>query len=588
MSTKRKPPRRKSGPPTQTPATWITARARNALRRPFFIATIGTLTFACAAAALFLVPRQAKRAAAGLHSTALQRPDTESTVAAMAQADREIAAAESTLVATREKLTQLVAATAVVAARDTAANGTMLTGDVRRQRSNLTAQVDSLTRMIDRSQNAPLLSAYRALAQAGPMQGDARVKGMLDSLVDIERERDSYNAVGGVDPVFVALTARANELGRNINVVATAKRDALKQELAALAPPAPTVPVAIARQPLPDTLAALQAREAAIAAASGVASRLAKERVELAQADARDERANSLTNLGASTSAIMLAALVLGAMIGFGVALFREVRHPRVSDMFEAERVSGVRVVSVVKPLPPVAERRRRSTDYGGPPYIDSGGDGHQLIYLTIANAGSNTVILTVTGDSPAVSAVIAVNFAAIAADEARATLIVDTNAEASTVSKMLHIREMEGLADVARNRREWPEVLRTARLGRDRAIDVVTSGAEPTPPEQLSATLAQHATRLARRYDAIVMVSSAEQVLAGLPAALPVTDVLYCARIGVTPIEELKQAVADIRKAGGNPRGLVLWNAADPVLEPETARRATTITKQEHQYAAQ
>ena len=60
-----------------------------------------------------------------------------------------------------------------------------------------------------RADNAPLLGSFRALAEAPQMRGDPRVKQLLDSLVEIERERESFNAVGGVDPVFVALTARA-------------------------------------------------------------------------------------------------------------------------------------------------------------------------------------------------------------------------------------------------------------------------------------------------------------------------------------------------------------------------------------------
>lgn len=568
MTTKRKAPRRKAGPPTQTPATWISARARNALRRPWFITTVGGLTFVCALAALIIVPRQAKRAASAMRPTAVQRPDTESTVAALNEADRQVAAADSTLVATRAQLVQLVTASTVAAARDTAANGAMLAGDVRRKRDSLTAQADALGKLIERSQNAPLLGSYRSLAQAAPMQGDARVKVMLDSLVDLERERESFSAVGGVDPAFVALTARANDLGKNIETLAVARRAALKNEASVLAPPAPVMPTATALQAPPDTLAAVHARDAAKDAAAGVATRLTKERAELIQFDIREERANELTNLGASSSAILAAALVFGAMLGFGVALFDEVRHPRVADMFEAERTTGLRVLGVVKPLPAVAERRRRSTDHGGPPYIDSGGDGHQLIYLTVATSGSNTVMLTVTGDSAAVSAVIAVNFAAIAADEARATLIIDTNAEDSTVAKMLRLRAGEGISDVARKRRDWSDVLRNARLGRDRSIDVVSSGSEAVPAPELAELLGEHGARLARRYDAVIMVSSADQVAGGIAQRLPVTDVIYCARIGMTAIEDLKRAADEIRKAGANPRGLVLWNAPDPLLD--------------------
>src|SRR5205085_8267551 len=212
--------------------------------------------------------------------------------------------------------------------------------------------------------NAPLLGSYRTLAQAVPMQGDPRVKTMLDSLVEIERERDSYTAVGGVDPVFVALTARANELGRNIAALAEARRITLQRELAALAPPAPTLPTAIAAQPLPDTMLAIKAREDSRVAANGVATRLARERSELLQLDAREERARELSSVGASPTAILAAALVFGAVIGFGAAFFAEVRHPRVADPDEVERITGVKVFGVVRPLTPNPERRRRAADH--------------------------------------------------------------------------------------------------------------------------------------------------------------------------------------------------------------------------------
>jgi hypothetical protein len=109
---------------------------------------------------------------------------------------------------------------------------------------------------------------------------------------------------------------------------------------------------------------------------------------------------------------------IFGAVIGFGFALVDEVRHPRIADAYEAERATGVRVLGVISPLPQSPERGRRSSDRDAPPYIDPGADGHQLIYLHVASAGSNVLMLTITGDNPAVSAVVAINFAAIAAHQ--------------------------------------------------------------------------------------------------------------------------------------------------------------------------
>ena len=567
MSSRRRTPRRRSGPPMQNPAAWIGARARNALRRPLFITTVSVLTFAVSLLALIVVPQQARKAAAAIRPPAASRPDTESTVTAMREAGRQISAADSALVRSRSELTQLVVATAAANAADTAASGALLSADVRARRDSLTEQVALLGRLISRSENGPLLGSYRALAQAAPMQGDARVKPLLDSLVEIERERDSYSAVGGVDPVFVSLTSRANELGRNIEALADARRTALKKDLAALAPPAPVISTALASRPLPDTLARAKERDAARLAAAGVASQLARERTELLALDAREQRASELANVGASPSAMLAAALVFGAVLGFGVVLFDEVRRPRVADGHEAERATGVRVLGEIRQLPLPPERGRRTIDRSAPSFLDPGSDGHQLIYLTIVTSGANTVMLTVTGDSPAVAAIIAINFAAIAADEARHTLLVDTDGAASTVAATLRIRPSVGVSGVANGKADWQKVIRNAHLGRDRTIDVVPSGEGVVSADGLTALLQRDAAMLSRGYDAIILVSALDQVIAGVPAAMPVSDVLYCIRAGQTSIAELKSSLEAIEQSGAHTRGIVMWNAPDPVL---------------------
>jgi Mrp family chromosome partitioning ATPase len=558
----------------------MAARARNALRRPLFIGAVSIMTFIASLVALVIVPQQARRAAAQLRPVAAQRPDTEPTVAALTEAERQVRVADSTLLAARTQISQLVAATAA-GAPDSLAGGGVLTDSMRTHRDSLAAQVAQLGQLLTRADNAPLLGSYRALAEAPAMRGDARVRQLLDSLVEIERERESYNAVGGVDPVFVALTARANELGRAIEGMANARRTVLRQEIAALTPAAPTIADAMASRGIPDTLEQIARASSARSAAAGVAERLARERAELARLDAREERARELANLGASPPAMLAAALIFGAVIGFGFALVDEVRHPRIADAYEAERATGVRVLGVISPRPQSPERGRRSSDRNAPPYIDPGADGHQLIYLHVATAGSNVLMLTITGDNPTVSAIVAINFAAIAADEARSTLLIDTDAGASTVAAALRFRTSHGLSGLVTQKLSWPEAVRSARIGRDSAIDVVPSGPDAPPFQAVSALLQSDASRLARRYDTIVLVSSAEQVLSGLPSVLPIPDVVYCVRAGQTSIAQLRRALEDIERTGGRIRGIVLWNAPDPVLSevrPAETRPAAEV----------
>jgi Mrp family chromosome partitioning ATPase len=451
---------------------------------------------------------------------------------------------------------------------------------VRSRRDSLAAQIDELDRLLTRAENAPLLGSYRALAEAPSMRDEAQVRQLLDSLTEIERERESYNAVGGVDPVFVALTARANELGRNIQALGVARRSVMQRDLATLSPPSPAA-TALASRPLPDTMQAIFRRDTARTVAAEVANRLARERAELQALDVREERARELANVGASPPAMLAAALVFGAMLGFGVALFDEVRRPRVADSYEIERATGVRVLGVIRPLPPSPERGRRAADRNGPPHLDPGADGHQLIYLAIATAGTEVVMLTVVGDNPAVSAIVAVNFAAIAAQEARATLLIDTEAE-DTVETALRLRPSPGVLGLIEGKVSWPEAIRPARTGRDRTIDVVSSGHGTLPLDELKALLERDIARLSRRYDALVLVSAPDQVSMGLPTALPIPDVVYCARTGQTPVAELKRTLEEIEQAGCRVRGVVLWDAPDPALLEQQAAPSSPPPKRE------
>jgi Mrp family chromosome partitioning ATPase len=542
----------------------MAARARNALRRPVFIGAVSIVTFIASLVALVVVPQQARHAAAQLRPAPAQRPDTEPTVAALNEAERQIAVADSALVAARNELSQIIAATASAGAADTLVTGEPIAGVARTARDSLAAQVAQLGRLLARAENAPLLGSYRALAEAPALRGNAGVRQLLDSLVEIERERESYNAVGGVDPVFVALTARANELGRAIEAAAVARRTDLRRQMEAFAPPPPSI---LSSRPPPDTVQLIATANASRAAAAGVASRLARERTELTQLDAREERARELANLGASPPAMLAAALIFGAVIGFGFALVDEIRHPRIADAYEAERATGVRVLGVISPLPPSPERGRRSSDRAAPPYIDPGADGHQLIYLHIATAGANVLMLTVTGDNPAVSAVVGINFAAIAANEARSTLLIDTDAAASTVAAALRLRASQGISGLVSEKVSWPEAVRSTRIGRESSIDVVPTGPDAPTFQAVSALLQNDAVRLARRYDTIVIVSAAEQVRNGLPSVLPIPDVIYCVRAGHTPIAQLRRALEDTERTGGRIRGIVLWNAPDPIL---------------------
>jgi Mrp family chromosome partitioning ATPase len=534
---------------------WLTARARNAVHRPIFIGAVAGSAFIAALVALVVTPRQAHHAVPSPSQMA-SRPDTTAFSAALAQARTRMGAAEASLAYSRSH-----AQTAVKPTVDT------LTRILNARRDTLSTALSDLDALLTRVENAPLAASYRALAESPQLSSNPRARALLDSLTDIERDREAFGTSGGADPVFIALSSRATEIGRALQAVAQERRDVLRQQIAKLIAPAPRE--VVAQAPVADTAAWIAERDSAQSMVSQATAALTAARTKAAEFDREAARATAPTGFDASPIALLAAALIFGVALGFGSAFLDEMRHPRVSDEHEVERVTGARVLATVRPRPRQPDRQRRSADRDAPPYFDPGADGYQLTYLHVARTGASRLMLTIAGADTGIAAVIGINVAAIAADEARSTIIIDTDSRTSPVAAALRIHAEPGLADAMDRRTDWAEVTSQATVGRDRVIDVLPSGITSTPrnPEEITEIFRREGTRMARHYEAIVIVSSAEQAAAGLPGALPIPDTVICARVGHTRLADLQRALENTRAAKGNPLGIVLWDAAPPVL---------------------
>jgi Mrp family chromosome partitioning ATPase len=267
---------------------------------------------------------------------------------------------------------------------------------------------------------------------------------------------------------------------------------------------------------------------------------------------------------------------VLSWVIGFAVAFVGELKKPRVSHARELERFLGVRVLATVETPMPSVDRGRREADRAAPPYFDPGVEGYQLAYLGLATDHPTLLMATITGDDPAIAAVVACNLAAVAADEARNTLVIDLEPTCSA-SATLRSRVQPGVTDIVRHGATWPDATTAARIGRDKTVDLVPYGkaGTPVPAQELIALLKQDCTRLARSYDAILLLAAAKDVSQGLAGALPSPEVIYCAQPGITPLRQLRAQLDSIRAAGGSLRGIVLWESERPLLP--TPRELTT-----------
>jgi Mrp family chromosome partitioning ATPase len=535
---------------------WMAARARNALRRVLVFGIVGGVTFIAALIAFVVVPRSASRKALAVASRIETRSDSAPAVAARDRFLAQTNTADSIMNATRAAL-----APQPVAVIDT------FPPAVRAQRDSLSAELTTLNRLIDRAENAPLPTSYRALAASPTVAADPRVRTLLDSLADIERERNAFGAVGGVDPVYLSLTSRATAIGREIKGIADAKRGEMRGKLALIRPtPAPVVKPVINI----DTNQVLAQRTAAQRQYTAAMRQLDQIRQKNLRIDQETARARELANVGAPPWAMLAAAVVLALAVGFAASFGTELKRPHIADPREAEQISNARVLTVIKPPEIVVERSRRQADVEAPPLIDVVSESYRTLYLHIASVEASVPIVTITGDDPGIVATVAANLAASAAYEARSTLLVDVDPTTCAVASVLRIRPDPGLGGIINGAATWPEAIVPTTIGRDRPLDVLPSGTRRSgmPETNVVEEVKKELARLQRRYDFIIIAAPTSYVQRSAASIIPAPDVILCARMAHTTIGGLKSAVEGLRAADMRIHGLVLWDAEMPQLE--------------------
>jgi Mrp family chromosome partitioning ATPase len=544
---------RLSGGPTYL---WVSARAKNALRRFAVLGGIAGAVFVIAIIAFVLVPRKASRRAQVVVSQIAAKEDSSIAARARGEAIARIITADSLLASARKAVTPIAIMPtdtfppAIIARRDT-----------------LSAEISRLGGLISRAEESPLPSSYRILGASGLLAGEPQMQILLDSLSAVERDRAAYGTVGGMDPGYAALSSKATSIGRAITSIAMAKRDRLRSQLAAIRPapmptPAPTVFV--------DTLRYLMDRAAATVKLQDADAQLARTRGQNRSVDSAMDHARDLANLGAPPWAMLAAALVLAAALGFAGSLAVELRRPHVADARETERVSGERVLAVIGPSATVVERGRRQADVGAPPLIDVVSEAYRNLYLHIASIGAGLPIVTVTGDEAEIVGTVASNLAASAAYEARSALLMDVDASTCSVAAVLRVDPDPGLSGILSGNATWAEAIKPTTIGRDRPLDVLPSGTKRSgmlEPHVIESARSEF-SRLQKRYDFIIIAAPTSYVQRTETSVIPSLDVLLTARIGHTPLSSLKSAAETLRGTSMKIQGVVLWDASFPRLE--------------------
>jgi hypothetical protein len=525
-------------------AAWIRRRARNVYRRPTRLARYCGVLFAIMMLAIVALSRAVARSgSSGIPVSA--RADTVALRSAARRAEGQQRAAEIAILEARARWRASVVQ-----------SDTVLPAAAQARRDSLSRASVELARLLERTDDAPLVGSFRALGSAPAMQGVPRVPQLLDSLNDLEKARADFGAPDGVDPIFLALTARVGAIGREIEGIARVRRAAMRREIESLTPapapaPAPSATV--------DTTPLLAQREAAMRARLAAGRALTRVRHADSVRRAREERAASAL-FGVGNTTLVVAAAVLSMVATFAIALAIELRWPRVSDVAEAELLSGARALATVRRQPDPPERQRRRADREVPPAIEQSSDSYRLLYSQLASATFDLSLIAIAGDDPYVTVSVAANLAANAARSGRPTLLLDTDFQRQPVATMMRVAPSPGVADVLARRIGWAEAITSVLVSRGRSVDVLPSGTITGTLQAVSEEFSAEVQRLGRRYDTVVLSASTPEQGTVASVAAAAGEVVICLRLARTTHASLRALLAAVDMSGARVRGLVLW----------------------------
>lgn len=539
-------------------AAWLGARARNALSRPWRLLGVGGPLFVVVFLSYLLLPAGIRGVSSLMRPERVEWRDTTSLVEQERAAGVRLGNADSRLAQLRGYNAALLA----LKSPQYVGPAELL------RRDSLVSFAASLDVLLRRAESAPLPESFRAVAGSPRLRDDPRVKALGDSLAEVERERDDLGAGATVDPVFVALTTQVNEIGRRIAAIGQSQLDAVRREIETLESPRAPSAADSAAVVLADSQPALAERQQAWLAYEAVRRSLASARAANAAADSIAARERSRARL-APLPVLIAGAATVAAVLAFALAMFDEIRSPRVADAVEAERLTSLRVLATagLRDVPP--ERSRRAADQQLPSLLDPTADSYRVLAWHLTSQWPRDGIVTVTGDDALVTATVASNLAAVLANDARVTLLIDADLADEPLRAILALPSSPGLAAVVANRRKWSEALVGVTVGRGRTIDVLPAGGRQAPlgPAE-SQVLVDEIRRAARRHDATVVVTS----LAGVKRFRAGDDVVICASQTTTRLATLARTVASLIDEGARVRGVVLWEGARPTVAREAA----------------
>jgi hypothetical protein len=208
---------------------------------------------------------------------------------------------------------------------------------------------------------------------------------------EAERARNEYDAIGGVDPIYLELSSRVTAVGRAIERVAVARRAALLRQTPGTLVAQVTGPSAaeLARRYSADSTryaSALARRDSAASVADSLSRALATQRADAQARDAARARAQRRVDALAPPLAMLSASAVAATGLALLVTLLVELRSPRLATDREVATQARVPVLLSI-----------RSSDAATPDALTSAFS--QLVFDLEQSLASSRTLVVVSDD---------------------------------------------------------------------------------------------------------------------------------------------------------------------------------------------
>jgi polysaccharide biosynthesis transport protein len=267
--------------------------------------------------------------------------------------------------------------------------------------------------------------------------------------------------------------------------------------------------------------------------------------------------------------------LLIGLVLGIGVAVLREVLETRIRNDEDVSTVTDLPVLGSLEHDRTTAARPVFVQDERSSPITESVRRLRTNLQLVYRADPPRSILITsaVAGEGKTTTAV---NLAVSLAETAERVLLVDADLREPTVAQLMGLRENEGLAGVLEGRADLDDVI---QRWPGTTLDVMPGGLTDRPTELLaSPAMAALMDEVAGTYDVVVLDSApllpvADGVLLSEVAA----GTLLLARAGVVRRRQLRKALGALRTVDARVLGTVLTGVRRRDLGGDSPRTGGT-----------